>query len=71
MHKESLFNHLVGKTDERKIEAKCLGGLKIDRQLELCWLHDRQLGRLLALENPSDVDACLTPAIAPAGAIAN
>ena len=29
-NKASLFNHLVGKTDERKVEAKCLGGLKID-----------------------------------------
>jgi hypothetical protein len=44
----SLFDHLVGKTDEREAEAKCLGGLKIDRQLELSWLDDWQRGGLLA-----------------------
>src|SRR5260221_4040585 len=67
----SLFDHLVGKADEREAEAKCLGGLKIDRQIELSWLDDWQRGRLLALENPSDVDAYLTPGVTPAGTITN
>jgi hypothetical protein len=69
--KELLLYDLVRKTHVRKIEPKCLGGLEIDRQFKLRWLHDRQFGRLFALENPSDVDACLTPGVQSAGAVTN
>jgi hypothetical protein len=44
-----LFNDFVRKTHVRKVEPKCLGSLEIDSHLKLCWLHDRQFGRLLAL----------------------
>src|SRR5207244_3284968 len=67
--KELLLNDLVRKTHVRKIEPECLGGLEIDRQFKLRWLHDRQFGRLFALENSSDVDACLTPGVQSAGAV--
>jgi hypothetical protein len=34
-------------------EAERLGGLEVDHELEFGGLHDRQVGRFLALENPS------------------
>jgi hypothetical protein len=46
-------------------EAECLGGLEVDRQLELGRSQDRQVGGLLALENPAGVDADLTPLAKP------
>src|ERR1700692_1056394 len=55
------FDHLVGAQLHRvgKGQAECLGGLEVEHELELGGLHDRQVGRLLALENPSGVDADL------------
>ena len=41
------------------VEAERLGGLEVDDQLELGRLHDRQVGRLLALENAAGIDAGL------------
>src|SRR5262245_9195200 len=37
------FDHLVGNGEEpwRKAEAKCLGGVEVDHELELDRLHDR------------------------------
>ena len=69
--KKLLFNDLVRKTHVRKVEPECPGGLEIDYQFKLRWLHDRQFGRLFAFENPSDVDACLTPGVQSAGAVTN
>jgi hypothetical protein len=37
--------HLVGNG-----QAERLGGLEVEYKLELGWLHDTQVGRLLALE---------------------
>ena len=42
------------------VEAERLGGLEVDDQLELGGLLDRQVGRLLALEDPAGIDADLT-----------
>src|SRR5215471_15359469 len=42
---------------ERHGDAERLRGLEIDDQLEFCDLLDRQVGRLLAFENPPGVDA--------------
>jgi hypothetical protein len=68
-----LLDHLVGGDKEVlwDDEAECLGDLEIDDQLELGGLYDGQLGRLLALENPADVDAGLAIAIGNACTVAH
>jgi hypothetical protein len=45
-----LFDHLVGECEQsvRYIQAERLRGFKVDDQLELGRLYDRQVGRLLA-----------------------
>ena len=54
------LDHLVGAAEqrERNGEPERPGGLEIKKQLDLRDLLDRQIGRLLALENPAGVDAC-------------
>src|SRR5262245_23388090 len=56
-----LLDHLVGDLLQmyRYVEAQRLGGLHIDHQLKLRWLHDRQVGGLRALEYFCDVNAGL------------
>src|SRR2546430_16628965 len=55
------FDHLVGAADERERdgEAERLGGRKVDDQLDLRGLLDRQGGRLLAGNNPARIKADL------------
>jgi hypothetical protein len=54
-----LLNHLVGEAEQwqRTRQAKCRGGLEIDDQLDLRGPLNRQIGRLLAVENSPGVDA--------------
>ena len=63
----SLFDHPVGATEQRQrqIEAKRLGRLEIDREVKLGRLHDRQVARRFALENPSGITARLMIGVAP------
>jgi hypothetical protein len=65
----TLFDHLVGKRELRRRhgEAERLGGLEVEYELKFGGLHDRQIGRLLALENPSDIDSDLVVGIRNAG----
>ena len=51
--KTALLDYFIGEREHirRDGQAKCFGGLEIDKQLELGQLHDRQIGGLLALEN--------------------
>src|SRR6266700_2502086 len=53
------FYHLISAGEERGRhgEAEGLGGLEIDEQLDLRRLLDRQLGRLIAVEDFPGVDA--------------
>src|SRR5262249_25683080 len=69
----SLFDHLVcdGEYARRNGEAERLGGVKVDHELELGRLHDRQVGGLGTLENAARVDAGLTIGIGKAGAVAH
>jgi hypothetical protein len=55
----SLFDHLVGAGNDLRWhrEAKCLGSLEIDDQLDFGGLLDRQFGWFLALENPTRIEA--------------
>ena len=59
---QPLLDYLVGDCEHarRDRETKRLGGLEVDDQLELGQSQDRQVGGLLALENPPGVDAGLT-----------
>jgi hypothetical protein len=53
----SLFDHLVGALLElqRHLEAERLRNFKVDDELKLARLYDRQVGWLLALENPAGI----------------
>ena len=56
------FDHLVGPREKLRwhIEAERLGGLEVDCQLVLGRCLDRQVGRLLTLEDAVDI-ACRAP----------
>jgi hypothetical protein len=57
----SSFDHRVGAGEQRRrhFEAEGLGGPEIYNQLELGWLHNRQVTWFLALENSPHIDARL------------
>ena len=61
------FDHLVGARQHgrRHGEAERLGGLEVDHQLELDRGLDRQVGRLLALEDAIDIAGRLPELVAP------
>jgi hypothetical protein len=52
-----LFDHLVGECEQLRwdFKAKCLRGLEIDHKLPHGLLKHRQVGRLLASENPAGI----------------
>src|SRR5262249_25285895 len=51
------FDHIVSATEQQRwhVEVHRLGGLEIDDQFKLCRRLDREVGRLLALEDAVDV----------------
>jgi len=55
------FDHLVGDGEHawRNRQAERPGGVEVNDKLKLGRLHDWQVGRLLALENPAGIDAGL------------
>src|SRR6476659_3947973 len=59
------FDHLVGAGKQRRwdFEAQRPRGLEVDDQLELSWLHDRQIAGLLAPEYPIDIRRCVSEQI--------
>src|SRR5262249_8669416 len=66
------FDHLVGAGEQRRrhCEAKHPGCLRVNYQLELGRLHDRQLGRLRAFEDAAGVDPELTKGTRKARSVA-
>src|SRR5262249_45182923 len=66
------LDHLVGAANERERngDAECPGRLEVDDQLDFGGLLDRQLGRFLALENFSSVDADQTVIVRLARSVA-
>ena len=72
--RESLsLDHLVGAGEQRGRhgEAERPRGRKIDDQLELGRLHNRQVGRVGTLENAADVDAELPIPLGRARSVAH
>src|SRR5262245_49239110 len=56
-----LFDHLIGLCQQvrRDSDTDRVCRRQVDYQLELGWLRDRQVGRFLAFENASGIDADL------------
>src|SRR5207248_3372852 len=67
------LDHLVGPAEQRdrKREAECLGSLEIDDHLDLAGLLDRQLARLLALEDAPGIGARQAIGVGGAAAVAH
>src|SRR5207302_5262980 len=67
------FNHLVGAAEQRDWErqAKRLGGLEVDEQLNLRGLLDREFRRLGARKNPASKDTTLMAPISNVASVAH
>ena len=63
--KKPLFNHLIGGNQKRLWhgQAERFRGVQVDDELKFGRLHNRQVGGLLALENPSHIDPGLVIAV--------
>jgi hypothetical protein len=71
MNSRRSFDHLVGGGEQLRMEfeAERLGGTKVDHEFESGGLHHRQVGRLLALENPPYVETGLAEGSGYAAAV--
>src|SRR5215469_15335600 len=54
----ALLDHLVGEREQerRNLKTQRFGGFDVEIELELRWSHDRQSGRICAIENQTCVD---------------
>src|SRR5262245_14320091 len=68
---EALFDHFVSTREERRRngEAKCLGDLEVDYELEFGWLEGRRFGRFRAVEDVVNIDSCLAVHVEQVGPI--
>src|SRR5262245_37962914 len=65
------LDHLVGEREQvtGDCDAERLGSLEVDHELEPDRLHDRQVGRIRALEHAPGVDSGLTKRFRPVGTV--
>src|SRR5262249_49813633 len=59
------LDHLIGTREQRRrdFEAEGFRGLQVDHELESRGLIDRQVGGVLALENPRDLESSAAVAV--------
>src|SRR4029079_6906854 len=67
------FDHFIrkGKQRRRNLTSQRPSGLEVNDKFEFCWLQDGQIGRLLASQDATDIDADLTVAVCNARTVAH
>src|SRR4051812_28979381 len=65
------LDHLIGAAKQRwrDVDAELSRRLEINDQFELGGLHNRQVRRLFAFKNATDIDTCLTPRVCQVGTV--
>ena len=68
-----LLDHFVGERKQRwwNFEAERASGWQVDDKVELCRLHDRQIGGLFPFEDAPHIDSKLTVGVRYARAVAH
>ena len=69
----ALFDHLVGQSEQfcRSFKAETFRGLEIDHELKFGRLEKRQVSRLIAFQNPADINTGLAVLIGRARTVAH
>src|SRR4249919_3694676 len=67
------LDHVVGEREHFgwNLKAEGPGSIEIDDQLEFSWLHNRQVGGLLTLENAGRIEPNLTIGVSNVDAVAH
>src|SRR5437588_7543493 len=66
-----LFDHFISAGEQRRRngEPERLGSLEVERHFEFRRLHYRQIGRLLAFQNPAAIDGRIAIGVGEVGAV--